>query len=187
MSSYSKFLIPICFAAILLGCESRTDQADGGGVLLSVSDFDGLPVQVSVNDTAIFGGGLVQIEDLTVQNVIKDPTGASSALMDVEIRSYEVTFSRADNGTRLPPTLVRGLFGTAPANGTFTVTGLPVMTIEQLANQPLSDLLFQNGGVDRETGSNVIILNLFLRFFGRTLSGDAVESAPAAFTIEFVP
>ena len=187
MRQYSKFLIPIILAASLLGCESRIDQADGGGVLLSVTNFDGLPVQVSVNATALLNGGLVQIDDLTVQNVVKDPTGTSSALMDVEIRSYEVTFSRADSGTRVPPTLVRGLFGTAPAGGTFNITGLPVMTIEQIANPPLSDLLFENGAQDRETGSNIIIVNLFLRFFGRTLSGDAVESVPAAFTIEFVP
>lgn len=186
MRSNYKYFIPIILAIGLLGCESRTDQAGGGGVLLSVSDFDGLPILVSVNSAAL-AGGFVQIDDLTVQNVVKDPTGVTSALMDVEIRSYEVTYTRADNGTRLPPTLVRGLFGTAPANGTFDITGLPIMTIEQLANVPLSDLLFQNGGFDRETGSNIIILNLFLRFFGRTLSGDAVESAPAAFTIQFVP
>ena len=186
MRSNFKYFIPIILAASLFGCEARTDQADGGGVLLSVTDFDGLPIQVGVNATAL-SGGFVQIDELTVQNVVKDPTGASSALMDVEIRSYEVTFTRADNGTRIPPTLVRGLFGTAPAGGTFNITGLPVMTIEQIANPPLSDLLFQNGARDQETGSNIIILNLFLRFFGRTLSGDAVESAPAAFTIEFVP
>ena len=186
MRSNLKYFIPIILAASLFACETRTDQADGGGVLLSVTDFDGLPIQVGVNAAAL-SGGFVQIEDLTLQSVVKDPTGSSSALMDVEIRSYEVTFTRADSGTRIPPTLVRGLFGTAPAGGSFNITGLPVMTIEQLANPPLSDLLIQNGARDQETGSNIIIINLFLRFFGRTLSGDAVESAPAAFTIEFVP
>lgn len=187
MRLYNRFLIPIILATVLFGCEARTDQADGGGVLLSITDFDGLPIQVSVNATALLAGGFVQIADLTIQNIVKDPFGASSSLMDVEIRSYEVTYTRADNGTRVPPTLVRGLFGTAPAGGTFQVTNLPVMTIQQIGNPPLSDLLFQNGSRDRETGSNIIIINLFLRFFGRTLSGDAVETAPAAFTIEFVP
>ena len=39
----------LAMALALAGCESRTDQVDGGGVLLSITDFDGLPAQVSVN------------------------------------------------------------------------------------------------------------------------------------------
>ena len=45
-------------------------------------------------------------------------------------------------------------------------------------------------GDDRQvmqTGEPKITLNFRLRFFGRTLSGDAVETAPALFTIEFTP
>jgi hypothetical protein len=169
---------------VVAGCSSELDRTDGGGVLLSVSEFDGLPIAVSVNAT-VAAGGFVQIEELEVQNVAKDPTGVTSDLMNVEIQSYEVTFSRADTGTRLPPPFVRGLFGIAPVNGTFDVENLPIMSIEQLGNVPLSDLLFENGGFDKETGSDLIVLNLRLRFFGRTLSGDAVESTPALFTVEF--
>ena len=171
-----------CFA----GCESRTDRTDSGGVLLSISDFDGLPIAVSVNAT-VGGSGFVQVGEFQVTNVPKDPTGVTSDLMDVEIRSYEVTFSRADNGTRLPPPFTRGLFGVAPVGGTFTVENLPVMGQDQLLNVPLSDLLFENGGFDKETSDTAVTLNLSLRFFGRTLSGDAVETAPAVFTIDFTP
>jgi hypothetical protein len=61
------------------------------------------------------------------------------------------------------------------------------MGAEQFLNPPLEDLLFINGGVDSETGSQVIKLRFRLRFFGRTLTGDQVATEPASFDIEFVP
>lgn len=167
----------------VLGCESRTDKVDGGGVLLSISDFDGLPAQVSMDAASISGG--VQIDELTVQNVIKNPSGGSSSLMNVEIDSYEITFSRADTGTRLPPPLVRNLFGVVPVGGSDTIENLPILTLEQINAPPLSDLLTRNGGIDLETGGQTILLNLSLRIFGETLSGDEIDTAPARFTIEF--
>ena len=174
----------LTIVALALGaCESRTDRTDSGGVLLSVSDFDGLPIRVSVNAA----GALLQVEEFVIQNVAKNPTGVTSDLMNVELRSFEVTFTRADTGARVPTPYTNGLFGVVPVNGTFTVENLDVMGAEQFLNVPLSDLAFQNGGFDKETGSNIIRLNLHVRFFGRTLSGDAVESAPATFTVEFVP
>jgi hypothetical protein len=172
----------LCTLAVL-GCESRTDETDGGGVLLSVSNFDGLPIQVSMDQAA--ASGLVQVGQITVQNVVKDPSGSISDLMNVEIESFEVTYSRADTGTRLPPPLVRGLFGVIPVNGSDTIENLEILTLQQLGAPPLSDLLTINGGIDTETGSRTILLNFSMRFFGRTLSGDEVDTAPARFTIEF--
>lgn len=183
MRKSPTLLVLICVAALLGGCESRTDRTDSGGVLLSVSDFDGLPIRIAVNSSS----SLVQVEEIQVQNVVKDPNQIATDLMNVEIRSYEVTYTRADNGSREPPPFVRGLFGVAPANGIFTVENLPVMGADQFAVAPLADLFFQNGGFDKETGSDIVLINCRLRFFGRTLSGDAVESDSAAFTIEFVP
>jgi hypothetical protein len=40
---------------LALGCNSRLEETDGGGVLLSVSDFDGLPTVVSVSRRALGG------------------------------------------------------------------------------------------------------------------------------------
>lgn len=182
-----KRLITLSILAIItlaLGaCESRTDKTDGGGVLLSVSDFDGLPLRVSVNQS----GALLQVGEFVVENVPKNPSAGVSDLMNVEMRSFEVTYTRADQGTRIPQPYTNGLFGVAPVNGTFTVENLDVMGAEQFLNVPLSDLAFQNGGFDKETGSAIVRLNLSIRFFGRTLSGDAVQTAPATFTVEFIP
>ncbi len=183
MTRVAKTLLALALVLALSACDSRTEKADGGGVLLTIEDFDGLPIVVSVNTTGL----LVQVEELTIANIAKDPAGATSALMNVEIHSYEVTYTRADRGTRIPTPFVRGIFGVAPVNGTYLLENAPVMSLDQLDNPPLSDLRFENGGVDTETGETRIVLNLRLRFFGRTLSGDEVETAPATFTIDFIP
>jgi hypothetical protein len=175
-------------------CESATDRTDGGGVLLTITDFDGLPEEVSVNNPqgGLCSSGqplgcLVEVESLTLRNTLKDPTGVSSPLMDVQLKSYRVTFSRRDRGTRLPPVLVEGIFGITPAGGNNTINNLRLLTAEQLLSPPLSDLLFANGGVDDETGSTVIPLNVGLQFFGETLSGDAVATEVESFTLFMAP
>lgn len=176
------FILILVFCLVgVLACRQRTDKSEGT-VILSVSDFDGLPIRVSVNGTDI-----VQIGELEIQNIPKDPNGTVSDLMNVEMRSFEVTYTRADSGTRVPPPFTRGIFGVAPVGGTIEYENLPVMSVEQLRNPPLSDLLFINGGFDRETGSQLIVLNFQVRFFGKTLSGDEVQSEPFHFTVEFVP
>jgi hypothetical protein len=183
MRKVANVLLIVCLVVVFTACESRTDRTDSGGVLLSITDFDGLPIAVSVNSS----GGFVTVEEINVANVAANPNGAVSDLMNVEIVSYEVLYSRADGGTRVPSKFVRGLFGVVPVGGEYTVEGLPVMGPDQFSTEPLSDLLFEQGGFDRETGENKITLNFQLRFFGRTLSGNAVETAPALFTIEFTP
>ena len=105
--------------------------------------------------------------------------------MNVEIQSYEVTYTRADTGTRVPPKLVNYIFGIAPVNGTFELDNGPFMRAEQFNTVPILDL--KNLGIDSETGSRQIRLNVGLRFFGRTLSGDRVESTTAFFTLEVTP
>lgn len=170
----------------LLSCSSNNPSGQKqGGVILSITDFDGLPIQVSVNGTA--PGGFVQVGQLTMQNIAADPTGATSDLMNVEIERYEVGFTRADEGTRTPQPTVRGIFGIVPVNGTIRYDNLPVMSAEEFTNPPLSDLLLENGGVDSETESEAILLNLEVKFFGRTLGGDKVETRTSArFTVQFV-
>jgi hypothetical protein len=172
----------LCLVALLAlsGCESRTDRSEGG-VILSISDFDGLPVRVGVNTSSA-----VQMGSITIQNLPKNPAGGTTTLMNVEMTSYEVRYQRVDGGTRVPTPLVEGIFGVAPVNGTTVYDNLVIMGAEQFLNPPLEDLLFVNGGIDSETGSPVIKIRFRIRFFGRTLTGESVATEPAAFDIEFV-
>ena len=174
-------LVALALAAVL-GCRARTDRSEGT-VLLSVSDFDELPVAASVTNG--LEAGLLQIGQITLRNVAKDPSGATSPLQDIELRSYEVRYTRLDSGTRQIPPLLEGLFGVVPVGGTAQFDNLVFVRPEQLANPPLSDLA--ELGADPQTNSQVIPVRVTLRFFGRTLSGDDVVSDPASFDVSFVP
>jgi hypothetical protein len=182
MKKHGAILILIVLALVAVGaagCRSRTDRSEGT-VLLSVSDFSGLPVSVSLRT-----GGPFQIDRVTIRNIAKDPTGTTSDLQTVELRSYEVRFRRRDTGTRLPPPAVQAIFGTVTVNGTKDVINVPFLLSDQILSQPLKDL--RDFGVDRETGTAVIVLDVSITFFGRTLSGDEVATAPATFTVEVRP
>lgn len=185
MRKVANLLLIVCLVVVFTACESRTDRTDSGGVLLSITDFDGLPIAVNVN--AALASGFVQMETVTIANVSANPNGDVSDLMNVEMVSYEVLYSRCDRGTRVPTKFVRGIFGVVPVGGTIDYDNLPIMGPDQLSTVPLSDLLFENGGFDKETDESKICLNFALRFFGRTLAGNGVETAPAFFTVEFTP
>jgi hypothetical protein len=162
-------------------CRSRTDRSEGT-VVLSVSHFNGLPVRVSAS------GGPFSIDQVTLRSFFKDPAVNSPTghqLEGVELRSYEITYRRRDSGTRVPPPAVQGIFGLVEPLGTLDLFNLPFMTSDQTLNQPLRDLI--NLGRDSETGTAIITLDVTLRFFGRTISGDDIVSEPATFTIEVTP
>ena len=182
MRKYLNIALAGILALGLLACEQRTDRVDGGGVLLTFGPVDWQAVY-SVSNAVGVGGAV--IETVTLVSVVKDPNGLTSSLMDVELQSFEVTFRRADTGTRQPPTLVRTFPGVIPVNGSLTISGMFFMLASQLENPPLSDLLAVNGGIDSETGAETILLDVSIVFFGRTLSGDEVQSAPLRKTVQF--
>ena len=185
MRHLAKIALVFAFLLLSAGCDSRLDRTDGGGVVLSVTDFDGLPTVVSVSDAR--ADGAVLIESITITSIPRDIDGDTSDLMNIEMQSYEVTFSRGDGGTRLPPPMVRHIFGVTTVGGNQVYENLPLMLNDQINTVPISDLFVENGGFDKETDRTSIILNLSLRFFGRSIAGEAVDTAPVRFTIEFVP
>src|SRR6476661_5600269 len=178
----------IAASLAVASCRSRTDRSEGT-VVLSVTRFNGLPVSVSVGGSqpgAVSCNPSCQIGDVTLTNFFKDPTvntPMGHQLEGIELRSYEVTYRRRDRGTRVPPPAVLGTFGLVPpSGGILDLLNLPFLTSDQIFSPPLRDLL--DFGRDTETGTAVIVLDVSMRFFGRTLSGDEVASAPATFTIE---
>ncbi len=166
---------------LVLGCDERTEETDSGGVLLEV-EFTSTVSQVGVEENEE-----VAIPTITVNSVVADPTGGTSSLMDVQLRSLETTFIRADTGTRVPPPYFFNIISTVPVGGTLTMTNFPIMGVEQMRSPPLTDLLLANGGFDRETGNTFIRLNVTFRVFGTTLTGTSVASQPRTQTIDFVP
>ena len=183
----------------LVSCEGRTDKTDGGGVLLSITSAESTFIVASMSSIALtgfdsedcIGGGFLCVGNLQIANIVKpvanSQNAGTSSLQTVELDSYEVTFTRGDSGTRLPAPLVRKEFLSIAPGGTGTIERVMIFEHEQVENEPLTDLLLDNGGRDRETDEEFIILNVSIRFFGRTLSGDRVESAPALFTLRVTP
>jgi hypothetical protein len=185
MRHAAKIALVLACLVLAQGCDSRLEETDGGGVLLSVTDFDGLPTIVSVS--AARAAGVVTIDSITIESILRDIDGEQSPLMNVEMQSYEVTYTRVDGGTRVPPPLVQKIFGVTPAGGQQTYDNLPILLGDQLSNPPLEDLFLENGGFDKETDRTNILMNIRLRFFGRSLGGEPVDTAPVQFTVEFVP
>ncbi len=185
MKNY-RFLILLVVAVVWLGCDERTEQTDSGGVLLEVEfEADDVPFRYSVNgDVLAFQAAVAGTLSITsiVPNIEVTDT---SSLMDVELEGVEFTYTRVDRGTRVPPPFFFNLLGTVPVGGTLSYNGMPILSIEQISNPPVSDLLFENGGFDKETGETVIVMNVWVRAYGRTLSGREVQSVPRPHTIEF--
>ncbi len=176
------WLLLLCLPVLVAGC-SDAGKVDSGGVSLVISDFNGLPNAVGVEES----NGLVTVDQITLTSILQNPNAGMTDLQTVELSSYEVVYTRADTGTKVPTPLVEKLISSIPPGGTIVFNNLAILRSEQLGNPPLSDLLFVNGGFDRETGSDVILLNLRLRFFGRTLGGRDIATNPQSFTVEFRP
>lgn len=190
MNRFIKILALTFVAVLAVGCEGRTDKVDAGGVILTVSDFDGLPINISAQGCPIPPPNgpltfLCTLDSITIRNIAKNQNATTSPLMNVEIHSYEIRWARQSVGTRVPPVLVESVFGEAPVNGEFELEGAPILRIDQFENQPLRDL--RELGYDSETGSTVIRMQGQIRFFGKTLSGDPVISQFGYFSIDFVP
>ena len=171
-----KALSLIVLVMALGSCRERTDR-QAGSVILDVASFDGLPSVVSLSD-----GGPFVIDRVILRNVPKEPDATTSSLQSVELRSYEVRYSRKDTGSRVPPPSVQGIFGVIRPDSDQSLDNVPFLFSDQVLNQPLRDL--RDFGVDRETGTAVVVLDVAIRFFGETLSGDDVATEPARFTIE---
>jgi hypothetical protein len=173
-------ILLLALPLVLWAC-SDPEEVDSGGVVLQVQ-FVNAPLRIGVNDQDV-----VRIPSIEIENIAPNVSAGTSELMNVQLDLYEVTFSRRDTGTRVPAPYVFSLSGVVPVSGNLTLTDFPVMSVEQMRNPPLSDLLFENGGFDKETGSTVIRIDMTFIVFGRTLGGDDVASLPRTDSFEFVP
>lgn len=173
----SRLILLATLLVVALGSCTSNEKTDSGGVILAYGNLNGIPQVVSMNGT----GGLVETGELAlglveIRSILAQPGETPSSLMDVQLRSYEVTYSRGDGGTRLPPPLVRNFSGNVPAGGNLNVGGALVLWSDQIFAAPIVELAFANGGLDSETGRDSIILNYNLRFFGKTVSGKEIET-----------
>jgi hypothetical protein len=196
MAKLAQTSLLAVLALAALSCEGRTERQDDGGITLSFTDFDGLPAGVRVNNPSgevvcsrsSPQGCVVDVGQVTIRSIVKNPNAGSGDLQTVEFTGYEVRFVRRQPGNRTPPTFFQNIFGSVGPGATTQFENFPIMGPGQLLTPPLSDLLFSEGAVDDETGSTTITLDAQLRFFGRTISGqNVVTDEPARFTLTVLP
>lgn len=166
-------------AASGAGC-SDAHKTDTGGVQIGFGDIAWSAVY-SVSSSLAQGGAT--IESVVLRSVVIG--GDSGVLQTIQIETIEVTYQRVDTGTRVPTPLVRQFPGTIEPNGTLTINEMFILFPSQLGVPPLSDLA--DFGRDLETNSQTIVLNISVRFFGRTLGGRDVVSEPLRKTVSFQP
>ena len=184
MKTVRQLLVLTLVALASFGCDDFVEEVDQGGVLLNL-DFTSTTNRIGVNN--IDAGGLFTLNTLTVNSIVVRPGGATSQLMDVQLNTIEVTYSRADTGTRVPPALVYNIVGNVPAGGQVAFNNVVILSVEQIERPPLSDLLFENGAIDKETGSELIKMDISIRVFGQTIGGESVASQPRTQTYEIFP
>ena len=123
----------------------------------------------------------VQIQTITLNSELKDPLAADpQGFADTQVNSYQVTFTRTDGGTLVPPPQTFGCGVVVPSGGEATLSNFPVLYQPAIQQSPFDQLLPFNGGIDRETGLDEIDTAFNITFFGRTVSGKRVQSQTAS-------
>lgn len=178
MRRYALLLTLLLVLPWNLACEDSTDRVDNGGVVLRVESFGTLPLVLDLSTL-----GLLQLDTITLTNTAL--TGGGTTFQDVQLDSYEVTYTRGDRGTVVPRPMVERIFSTVPVGGSLALNNLNFLRLDQTVAQPFVGLALD--GRDDETGSSSITLNVHFRFFGRTISGRTVTSNTSSFTLEVVP
>lgn len=184
MNRYAKIVALSLAAVALFACEVQ-DKTDQGGVIIVISEYDleGIPAVMSATgDFPVVGSGDAT---LTVRSQARNANAATSQLMDVLIEGYEVRFTRGDTGSAAPPTLTEPVGGLVPVNGTMQQNGLILLRQDQFEYGPIRDLRLT--GRDPETSSTVVRLIWHLKFYGKTISGERVETNTISFNLDVVP
>jgi len=162
--------IPLFGALFLLA--SCTDQEKSSCDVMLEVEWTGT-TQIVYN---IAAGAPPTVSTFSIYNKLKDPNAVAGSLDDVQTTHYHVKWTRADGGTLNPQAFDQVMTVRIPTGASASVTNLPLMLISQLSEMPLIQLLPENGGVDAETGKNMIVCSAELQFFGHTMNGCDVSS-----------
>ena len=163
-------------------------------ILLGCTDQEGTKCDVMLQvELKEVGDGYLDIslgappnfKTIIITSVPKNPEAILGSLQDVEVTKIVAKWTRADGGTITPKPYTLLWTTVVPAGGNSTLTGTPVMGLEQLTEMPFKQLLPENGGRDQETGLSIITCNVEITVYGRTLNGCDIESQHASCTFQF--
>lgn len=187
-TAMKKSILPLVLlgaaALAAVRCGNNVQGSDATPVYMEVNIGGSggvLPLFKNVNDNTP-----LQFTSVVVSAKMKNPAAATTSFMDVLLEDYVVSWTRIDGGKTASPTERFTANGTIPINGLTNLQNYPFMNPGPLQQPPLNQLFPFNGGIDRETNSTEIRQAMTVIFYGHTVSGQAVTSTPAVFSLGFI-
>lgn len=180
----ARLALVLPVAGLAIGCtaDGDIDNADNN-VILNIEQL--LLTSDPFGDVLTSGGTIlddtVQVDFSAVLKapITTDPSVVQPDLQSIALERYEVTFTRTDGGTVVPPGFTRGISGlvrlTEPQAEEVVLLSLPNIVIvpsTTKAQPPISFLI--SPGSEPSTNFTNIQVNARIQFFGRTLAGNPV-------------
>ncbi len=179
--SLVKLALVVSMAGLIAGCTAPglVDNADSS-VIFQVEE-----VVLTSNpwgDVLTTGGTILDdVADVTLTAVLKAPISTvpgltTPDLQNIILERYEVTYTRTDGGTSVPPGFTRGIGGMVRLTAInsdevegFTLENLVIVPSTIKAQPPISFLI--SPGTEPDTNFANIQVNARVQFFGRTVAG----------------
>lgn len=164
---------------LLLSCSGNESADEEAEVVISID------LREAIDEIDMAAGQDLRVPRMELQSQPKSAERELTAQQDVNLYEWVITPTRADGGTVASPQAK--YFNTAyvPAGGTANLQNYPIFPAEYFLRQPLLNLHPDYGGVDPETGQNVIRQRLEIKIYGKQVSGRRVVSQPANITVTF--
>ena len=175
-------LLVLPLASMIIGC--GTDVGDtAANVILNI---DSIQLDSSPWGDVLSSSNIILDDTITITfsaflkaPLTIDPNTVAPELQNVNLERYEVTFTRTDGGTAVPPGFTQGIIGTVRLTGLgveevkqFSLFGLVLVPSTIKAQPPISFLI--SPGSEPVTNFTNIQVNARIQFFGRTITGDPV-------------
>lgn len=155
----------------LAGCPSNQQRDTEAPVWFSANIPEG-PADVDISVPLD-----VFISAMTVSSHGKSSTVVLSSEQDAQFSEWVVTPVRSDGGTVASPVWHNKYSFYVPANGSGNLQNFRILPSDDFRQAPLSALLPENGGFDKETGKRNIRQTLHIEVFGKTTAGQSVSVA----------
>lgn len=180
----AKLVLVLPVAAAVIGCSANGDVDElASSVIFNIESFE---VQSVPFGDMITSGGTILDDAVTFElsavlkaPITTNPQVTAPDLQIIALDHYEVTFTRTDGGTAVPPGFTRGITGVVrlsePGTQQVNVTTLSNIVIAPSttkAQPPLSFLI--SPGSEPSTNFTNIQVNARIQFFGTTTGGDPV-------------
>lgn len=172
----TKALVPalLLLLPLAVGCTNRQGESEAPVSISATISGSNNPLIVNIAQVAP-----LQVTEIDLTSNFKNPNATDPQhFADVNLTSYVVSYSRVDGGTRVPAPETFGGFLLLPSGGSAQYHNPPIMYAYAIQQSPFDQLLPFNGGIDQETGRSEIDIVASIVFYGETVSGFRVASAP---------